>query len=261
MSAVDAIIFEEHDATAYVRLNRPARRNALTGEMLRRLTEIFTGISERRDALRAVILSGEGDTFCAGTDIEELAALDEEGARRAAERGQALCALIENCGVPVIAAVNGAAAGGGGELALGCHLRVAGADASFSLPETKLGVIPAYGGTQRLARITGSGRAVALMLANGKLTADEALSAGLVNAVVEPQRLLSEAETLAQRISQLAPLAIRACLEAVTRGQDLPLEEGLKLEAELFSRLFSTADMREGTRAFLEKRPPVFQGK
>lgn len=260
MSTTASIIFEEQDGLARARLNRPAKRNALTSEMLERLALIFKDIAERRD-LRVVILSGEGSTFCAGTDIGELVSLDEPGARRKSERGQEVCGLIENCGVPVIAALDGAAAGGGCELALSCHLRVATTSASFSLPETKLGIIPAYGGTQRLARLTGSGRALEMMLAGGRLTATEALHLGLVNAVVEPQQLLAEAEALARQISALAPLALRACLEAVTRGQDLPLAEGLRLEAELFSRLFSTADMHEGTRAFLEKRPPVFKGK
>ena len=260
MSTNAFIIFEEHDALARVRLNRAAKRNALTSEMLDDLARIFKGIVERRD-LRAVILSGEGGTFCAGTDISELVSLDESGARLKAERGQEVCGLIENCGVPVIAALDGAAAGGGLELALSCHLRLATSSASFSLPETKLGIIPAYGGTQRLARVTGSGRALAMMLAGATLTAEEAFRLGLVNAVVEPAQLSARAEALARDISAQAPLAIRACLEAVMRGQDLPLAEGLKLEAELFSRLFATADMREGTRAFLEKRPPIFKGK
>jgi enoyl-CoA hydratase len=254
------IDFELRDALALVRLNRPEKRNALTREMLERLAEIFTSIAGCGD-LRAVILSGEGDAFCAGTDIEELAALGIEGASETARRGQLVCGLVENCGVPVIAAVKGVAAGGGCELALACHLRVAATNATFSLPETKLGVIPAYGGTQRLARITGSGRALEMMLANAKMTAEEAFRVGLVNRVVEPAQLPAEAEALAREIARLAPLAIRACLEAVTRGQDSTLEEGLRLEAELFSRLFATEDMREGTRAFLEKRPPVFQGK
>lgn len=260
MSTNASIIFEEQDDVARVRLNRPAKRNALTSEMLERLKRIFTDIALRSD-LRVVILSGEGETFCAGTDISELASLDEAEARRKAESGQEVCGLIEYCGVPVIAALSGAAAGGGCELALGCHLRVAARSATFSLPETKLGIIPAYGGTQRLARIIGSGRALEMMLAGASLTAEEALRIGLVNAVVEPQQLSAEAEALARQIGALAPLAIRACLEAVTRGQDLPLAEGLKLEAELFSRLFQTADMREGTRAFLEKRQPIFKGK
>ena len=260
MCTIASIIFEEHDGLARVRLNRPAKRNALTKEMLEHLARIFKDITERRD-LRVVILSGEGGAFCAGTDIGELTLLDEEGARSASERGQEVCGLIENCGVPVIAALDGVAAGGGCELAISCHLRVATTRASFSLPETKLGVIPAYGGTQRLARITGSGRALEMMLAGATLTAEEALRLGLVNTVVAPAQLSAAAEALAGEISALAPLAIRACLQAVTRGQDLPLAEGLKLEAELFSHLFNTADMREGTRAFLEKRPPVFKGK
>ena len=256
-----SVSFEERDAVAYVRLERPEKRNALTGAMLDRLAEIFAGVAARRD-LRAVILSGAGADFCAGTDIAELEGLDEEGARRKAARGQEVCDAVELCGTPVVAAVRGAAAGGGCELALACHLRVAARDARFGLPEARLGVIPAYGGTQRLARAVGRGRALAAMLAGEELRADEALRLGLVNRVAAPDEILREAEALARAISDTAaPLAVRACLEAVTRGQDLPLAEGLQLEAELFSRLFSTTDMREGTRAFLEKRPPVFQGK
>jgi enoyl-CoA hydratase len=246
LSATASIIYaEEPDALARVSLNRPAKRNALTREMLERLGEIFTGIVARRD-LRAVILEGTGGAFCAGTDIEELAVLDREAASEAARRGQGVCTLIENCGVPVVAAVSGVAAGGGFELALACHLRVASRSATFSLPETKLGVIPGYGGTQRLTRVTGSGRALEMMLANRVLTADEAFGVGLVNRVVEPSQLRAASVALAQEIASLAPLAIRACLEAVTRGQDLPLAEGLSLEAKLFSRLFSTEDMRAG---------------
>jgi enoyl-CoA hydratase len=256
-----SIFYEERDALQLVRLERPEKRNALTRGMLEELGEIFRSRVGRGE-VRAVILTGAGEqAFCAGTDIEELAALDAEGARRAVQRGQEVCNAIENCGVPVIAAVNGIAAGGGCELALACHLRVASASASFSLPETKLGLIPAYGGTQRLTRITGSGRALEVMLAGARLQAEEAHRIGLVNRVAAPGQLMQETEALAREIKSLAPLAIRACLEAVTRGQDLPLADGLALEAELFSRLFLTADMREGTRAFLEKRQPVFQGK
>ncbi len=260
MSETDSVVYEETGALARVRLNRPRKRNALTSSMLERLAEIFEGITKRGD-VRVVILSGAGEAFCAGTDISELESMDETGARRKAKRGQEVCNLIERCAVPVIAEVGGIAAGGGCELALSCHLRVATRSASFSLPETKLGLIPGYGGTQRLARIAGHGRALEMMLAGKILTAEEALRTGLVNRISEPAQLPAETETLAREIEALAPLAIRACLTAVTRGQDLPLAEGLALEADLFSRLFSTADMREGTRAFLEKRPPVFQGK
>lgn len=256
-----SVSFEERDAVAYVRLERPEKRNALTGAMLDRLAEIFAGVAARRD-LRAVILSGAGADFCAGTDIAELEGLDEEGARRKAARGQEVCDAVELCGTPVVAAVRGAAAGGGCELALACHLRVAARDARFGLPEARLGVIPAYGGTQRLARAVGRGRALAAMLAGEELRADEALRLGLVNRVAAPDEILREAEALARAISDTAaPLAVRACLEAVTRGTRLPLAEGLKLEAELFARLFSTDDVREGTRAFLEKRPPAFKGR
>ena len=253
--------YEERDAVAHVRLERPEKRNALTGGMLERVAEIFAGVAARRD-LRAVVLSGAGADFCAGTDIVELERLDEEGARRKAERGQEVCDRVELCGTPVIAAVAGAAAGGGCELALACHLRVAATNARFSLPEARLGVMPAYGGTARLSRAVGSGRALAAMLAGEEIKADEALRLGLVNRVVPPERLLAEAEALARAVADTsAPLAVRACLEAVTRGARLPFDDALKLEAELFSRLFSTEDVREGTRAFLEKRKPVFKGK
>ncbi|HEX3559249.1 MAG TPA: enoyl-CoA hydratase-related protein [Pyrinomonadaceae bacterium] len=255
------VSFAERAAVAHVRLERPAKRNALTRAMLDRLAEVFAGVAARRD-LRAVILSGAGRDFCAGTDIAELESLDEAGAHRKAGRGQEVCDRVELCGVPVIAAVQGAAAGGGCELALACHLRVAATDARFSLPETKLGVIPAYGGTQRLARAVGRGRALASMLAGDEINADEALRLGLVNRVAPPERLLAEAEALARSVADAsAPLAVRACLEAVARGARLPFDEALELEAELFSRLFSTEDVREGTRAFLEKRKPNFKGR
>lgn len=256
-----AVSFEERGEVAYVRLARAEKRNALAGAMLERLGEIFAGIAARRD-LRAVILGGDGRDFCAGTDISELSGLDEAGAAQKVKLGQEVCDSIETCGTPVIAAVQGAAAGGGCELALACHLRVAARGARFSLPETTLGVIPAYGGTQRLARSVGNARALAAMLAGEAIGADEALRLGLVNRVVEEESLLSEAGSLARAIiDNAAPLAARACLEAVTRGTRMPLEDGLKLEAELFARLFSTEDVREGTRAFLEKRKPNFRGQ
>ena len=255
------ILFELRDRMAVVRLNRPEKMNALSRQMLEELKAAFTRI-EREPDVRVVLLTGAGErAFCAGTDIKELAQLDEEGARRAAERGRAVCARIEHCSVPVIAAINGMAAGGGFELALACHLRIASASAQFNLPETKLGVMPAYGGTQRLARTVGKGRALEMMLAGAIVSAQEAHAIGLVNRITADDQLFSEAESLAREISELAPLAIRACLRAVTRGLELPLEEGLALEAELFSHLFSTEDMREGTSAFLEKRAPVFRGK
>jgi len=254
------IAYEEHNHTAVVRLDRAAKRNALTAAMLERLGEIFRAANDSC-SLRAIILTGEGTAFCAGTDIPQLAALDEDGARATSQRGQGVCDSIERCRVPVIAAVSGAAAGGGCELALACHLRIAAKDARFSLPELRLGLIPAYGGTQRLARAVGYGRALAAMLAGEEITADEALRLGIVNRIVEPEKLLETAHSLANTLTAQAPLAVRACLEAVTEGARLDLERGLELEAELFAKLFATADVREGTRAFLEKRVPNFEGK
>ena len=255
------ITFEVKDSIAVVRLDRPEKLNAFSHGMLSQLGEAFMRI-EREHDIRAVILTGAGEkAFSAGTDIGELAEMDEAGALSAARRGQAVCEQIERSPVPVIAAVNGLAAGGGFELALACHLRIASSGALFSLPETRLGVIPGYGGTQRLARVTGSGRALEIMLTNAEVSAEQALSLGLVNRVVAPAELFNAAEKLAREIASLAPLAIRACLKAVTEGLTLPLAEGLQLEAELFSSLFATEDVREGTRAFLEKRPPVFKGR
>lgn len=257
---MSSILEERHDQVAIIRLNRPEKRNALSREMIVELLETFKDLDGEPN-LRAIIFTGTGDqAFCAGTDIAELAGPDPDRAREVSERGQALCNQIESCSVPVIAAVNGIASGGGCELALACHIRIASANAQFSLPETKLGLLPGYGGTQRLAREIGNGRALELMLTGRTVGAAEALQFGLINHIAPAGELLAAAESLAQEIARLAPLAIRACLEAVTRGAELPLAEGLALEAKLFASLFATEDVREGTHAFLEKRQPVFKG-
>jgi len=256
-----SILFEQTGGVAVIRLNRPERLNSLSREMIRELSEKFLQL-EGDDDLRAVILTAAGESaFCAGTDISELAKLSESNASKASGLGQKLCDQIEAFPVPVIAAVNGIAAGGGCELALACHLRIASSEATFSLPETKLGLIHVYGGTQRLRRALGEGRALETMLTGKSVTAAEALEIGLVNRLVNPADLLSEAKSLANEISQMAPLAIRACLKAVRLGIELSLEDGLALETELFASLFATEDVREGTSAFLEKRSPVFKGK
>ncbi|MBC8030981.1 MAG: enoyl-CoA hydratase/isomerase family protein [Pyrinomonadaceae bacterium] len=254
------IITERRGSIEIIRLNRSEKFNALTREMILALSDTFTNLESDAD-LRALILTGAGDhAFCAGTDINELTQLKEEEAVKVSERGQALCNQIENAAVPVIAAVNGIAAGGGCELALACHIRIASNNARFSLPESKLGIIPGYRGTRRLAREIGSGRAWEMMLTGKTVGAEEALQMGLVNRLTTSDDLLTAAESLAGEIALLAPLAIRACLKAITLGVDLSLAEGLALEAGLFASLFATEDMREGTRAFLEKRAPVFKG-
>ena len=253
------LLHDRLDGIAVLTLNRPAKRNALSADLLNQLSTVLSQ-QQRDDTLRVVILTGAGDAFCAGTDISALAALPEAEALQVSSRGQQLCDQIETFPVPVIAALNGIAAGGGCELALACHLRVAAVDARFSLPETRLGLIPAYGGTQRLSRDIAVSRALELMLAGKEIDSTTAMQLGLVNRVVPPEDLMTTAMELANDIAALAPLAIRACLKAVTEGLKLRFAEGLKLERELFASLFATEDAREGTRAFLEKRAPIFKG-
>ena len=238
------ITIEQSDSHLIIRLNRPEKLNALSREMIVALSDIFKSLDNEPN-LRAVILTGTGDqAFCAGSDTTELAGPNEHGL---SERSQDLFSQIESCNVPVIAAVNGIAAGAGCELALACHLRIASTNARFSLPEARSGIVGGYEG--------------ALEMLNGKVvSAEEALRFGLINCVVPAAESIARAEDLAREIAQLAPLAIRACLEAVTQGNRLPLAEGLALEAKLFASLFDTEDVREGTSAFLEKRSPVFKG-
>jgi enoyl-CoA hydratase len=233
------IDFELSDGVAVVRVNRLEGMKAASRVVLDGLDEAFVRVA-REPGVRACVL--------AGADKYESAAVGEMGAREAAVRCQEVCEQIERCPVPVIAAVDGMAAGAGGELALACHLCVASTRARFSI-------------TERLARRIGRERAHAMLTAGASLSAEEAYRVGLVCRLAAPEQLLAEAEALARTIAGLAPLAIRACLEAVTRGSELPLEEGLALEAKLFSSLFFTEDMREGTSAFIEKRAPVFKAK
>lgn len=255
------ISVERRDEIAIVILNRPEKLNAISRAMLLDLTEIFKNAVADK-ALRAIILMGAGDkAFSAGTDLSELINVPAAEARDIADGGQQLCNYVESCPVPVIAAVNGIAAGAGCELALASHIRIASPNASFSLPEIKLGIIPGYGGTQRLAREVGHGRALDIMLTARTVNSEEALRIGLINRIAPADGLLEEVQRLAREIARLAPLAIRACLQAVTKGTELPLSEGLALEADLFASLFATSDMREGTNAFLQKRPAVFKGE
>ncbi|HET9784866.1 MAG TPA: enoyl-CoA hydratase-related protein [Terriglobales bacterium] len=246
---------------ARVTINRPAKLNALTRATLDDLRRVFEHL-RTVDDLRAVILTGAGEkAFAAGADISEIAALDALAARQFSQAGNALFRAIELFPVPVLCAVNGFALGGGCELAMACTLRIASDNAYLGQPEVKLGLIPGYGGTQRLARLIGRGPALEILLGGDPITAAEALRLGLVNHVVPQAELLPTVEALARRIAANAPRAVEFCLDAVRRGLDMSLEEGLAFEASLFALSCSTDDMKEGTRAFLEKRAPQFHGR
>ncbi len=258
---LETILFEVREDLAFVTLNRPKVLNALNAATLTELEIVFTTILTD-DSIRAVVLTGAGEkAFAAGADIQELAAANGTQGEAVARRGQAVFGAIENCGKPVIACVHGFALGGGCELALACTLRIASETARFGQPEVKLGLIPGYGGTQRLARLVGQGIALHMILTAEMISAAEALRIGLVHEVVPAEKLLARGEEIARTIASMAPLAVRASLEAVHRGLNLPLEEALQLEASLFGSCCETVDKAEGTRAFLEKRPPVWQGR
>ena len=258
----EVVRVETAEGVATVVVARPEKLNALNAEVLDGLRAAFERI--RDDAsIGAAILTGTGEkAFIAGADIGALAAIDSPSTGRAlARKGQALTLLMETLGKPVIAAINGFALGGGCELALACTLRLAVEGAKIGQPEVKLGLIAGYGGTQRLPRLVGSGRALELLLTGEPIDAAEAWRIGLVNRVVPRERLLDEARALAKKILAAGPLAVRLTLEAVRRGGAMPLPEALDLEADLFGAVASTSDMKEGTAAFLEKRPAKFQGK
>ena len=222
---------------------------------------VFLDIHENAD-VRVVLITGAGEkAFVAGADITELTSLSALEGERTATRGQRILSLIENCGKPVIACINGYALGGGCELALACTLRIASTNARLGQPEVKIGIIPGYGGTQRLPRLIGKGAALKMILTAETISAAEALRLGLVDEVVAPDQLMTRAEQIAQTIAGMAPLAIRDSIRAVNAGYDLPLASGLELEASLFGLACSTSDKAEGTRAFIEKRPATWSGK
>jgi enoyl-CoA hydratase len=241
-------------------VNRPDKLNALNATVFSEL-EGAIGRIESDAAIRGVILTGAGaKAFVAGADIGEIGGQGPLDGKARALRGQRIFRRLERCGKPVIAAVNGFALGGGCELAMACHLRVAAENAKFGQPEVKLGIGPGYGGTVRLPRLVGQGRALELLLTGAMIDAQEAWRIGLVNRVVPAGRLIEECETMLRAILDNGPLAVRACLESVDAGLGLPLDDALQLEANLFGLLSGTADMREGTAAFLEKRKADFRG-
>ncbi len=252
---------EIREGVAVLTVNRPDKLNALNVQTLGELEQAFAHLATAAD-VRGVILTGSGEkAFVAGADIAELATQTPVQGKLIARRGQAVFDSIENLGKPVVAAVNGFALGGGCELAMACHVRVASESARLGTPEVKLGLMCGYAGTQRLARLVGKGRALEILLTGEMVDAQEALRIGLVNRVVPKDKLMAEAEGLLRKMLANAPLALRHTLEAVNSGLQLPFEQAEELEASLFGLLCSTEDMREGTQAFLEKRPARFQGR
>jgi enoyl-CoA hydratase len=257
----DTLHVERDLAVAIVTIDRRQVLNALDRATIDGLRRILLDL-KRDEATRSVILTGAGEkAFVAGADIQELEHLSPTEAEAYALAGQHVFDLVEHLGKPVIAAVNGFALGGGCELAMACTLRVAADSARFGQPEVKLGVTPGFAGTQRLPRLVGKGRALDLLLTGRVVDAQEALAIGLVNRVVAAADLMTKARELALALAALAPVAVRSVIEAVNRGLEMAFPEAAFLEAALFGLCFSTADMREGTRAFLEKRPAMFTGK
>ncbi len=257
----ELIQFEVKDRIAFVTVNRPDKLNALNDAVLEELSLAADEIALRDDIAGAIVTGAGPKAFVAGADIAELAELGPFDGKDQALQGQAVFRQIETCGKPVVAAVNGFALGGGCELAMACHLRIASERAKFGQPEVKLGLAPGYGGTQRLPRLVGKGRALDLILTGRMVDAQEALQMGLVNKVVPPERVIEEAERTLRGIIAMGPLAVRLAIEAVDQGSDMSLEEGLQLEANHFGMLCASEDMKEGTAAFLEKRDPEFKGR
>ena len=256
------VLFEaDAGGIALIAVNRPDKLNALSGAVLAELRDAFERI-EKDPSIRAAILTGAGEkAFVAGADISEVATLSPAQAREFARRGQEAFRLLETSSKPSVAAINGYALGGGLELAMACTVRFAAEGAKLGQPEVKLGLIPGYGGTQRLPRLVGRGRALELLLAGEPITAAEAHRIGLVNAVVPPAQLLPYCRAWLGRVLAHAPVALALVLEAVDAGLSVGLEQGLRLEAAAFGVCAATEDCREGMRAFLEKRKPAFAGK
>lgn len=259
--STDNILVEFQDKTAILTINRPDRLNALNrivmGEIERAMFDV-----EREDKIRAVIVTGSGEkAFVAGADIKEMDGLSPTQARTHAAYGQRVVSLFERCRAPVIAAINGFALGGGLELALACDIRLAADNAELGLPEVGLGLIPGFGGTQRLARLIGKGRALEMMVTARRVKAEEALSIGLVNQVVPRGELMAKAHELATKISSNAPIAVQMAKQSMHDGLDTDLKRGLDIEASLFGLIFSTKDYQEGVKAFIEKRKPTFSGE
>jgi enoyl-CoA hydratase len=255
------LLFEIRDRVALITVNRPDKLNALNDQVVDELAHTAERVATER-AIGGVILTGAGQkAFVAGADIGDLAKQGPFDGKDRALRGQAMLRRFETCGKPVVAAINGYALGGGCELAMACHLRIASDTAKFGQPEVKLGIAPGYGGTQRLPRLVGKGHALRLILTGEMIDAHEAYRIGLVNSVVPAAELLATAERTLRGILAMGPLAVRLALEAVDQGLEMTLDEGLLLEANHFGLLAASEDMKEGLTAFLEKRAPRFEGR
>ena len=255
------ILLEKKNSIAYVTVNRPSKLNALNSATMDELRAAFHDI--KNDAsIRVVILTGAGEkAFIAGADIGELAVQDAVAGKEYTHRGQSVLSLIENLGKPVIACINGFALGGGCEIAMACSMRLASDNAKLGQPEVKLGIIPGLGGSQRLPRLVGKGIAMQLVTTGEMISAQEAHRIGLVNEVTAPAELIPRAEAIAGKIIANGPLAVQYAMEAVNKGMEMGLREGLYLEATLFGVCCATEDKKEGTKAFLEKRPAQFKGR
>ena len=260
-ASFEKITYEVRGSIGYITLNRPKVMNALNRRTVEELNGAFHAAKE--DAtVKGVILTGAGEkAFIAGADIGELSAIDGEQAGEFSAKGQEVLLFLETLGKPVIAAVNGFALGGGCETAMACSIRIASENAKFGQPEVKLGVIPGYGGTQRLPRLVGKGRALQLILTGDLIDAHEAYRIGLVNEVVPAADLISRCEAILKQIDANAPIAILYSIDAVNKGVDTDLASGLKLEAKYFALAAGTEDKKEGTSAFVQTRAPQFQGK
>jgi enoyl-CoA hydratase len=261
MSDFDNILLEIEGGVATITFNRPKVLNALSVATLKEFSQALDEVSANDDA-RAVMITGAGDkAFIAGADINELAVLGPTDGQKVARHGQAVMDKLEGLGKPVIAAINGYALGGGCELALACHLRLAADTAMLGLPEINLGVLPGHGGTQRLARLVGKGRALDLVCTGRHISAEEAKEMGLVNEVVPRDELCDRARELADTLASKAPVALRYCLEAINQGLETTMNEGMVIEANLFGLACATEDQTEGMKAFLEKRKPEWKGQ
>jgi len=258
---LENVLYEKRGSIAHITISRPKVMNALNRATI---AELRVAFEDARDdsAVRGVILTGAGDkAFAAGADIGEVVNETALQAEESTRTGQAVTSLIENLGKPVIAAVNGFALGGGCELAMACTIRIASDSAKFGQPEVKLGIMPGYGGSQRLPRLVGKGRALQIILSGEVIGAQEAYRIGLVNEVVPPANLIPRAEAVLNQINANGPVGVKYSIEAVNKGMDTSLEEGLRIEASLFAICAATEDKKEGTSAFLAKRAPQFQGR